>query len=92
MTPKIYACPAPQGTEVVAASPREVLRTLQTLFPSRFSATGIQLTLDDLGALQPLLRPPTADANMGAWRWIASEIERHGAIHVWDGTKYREEA
>ena len=92
MNTKLYACPAPIGTEVVAASPREVLQTLQTLFPTRYSALGIQLTADDLGTLQPLLRPPTADANMGAWRWIASEIERHGAVHLWDGTKYREEA
>ena len=92
MNTKLYSCPAPRGTEVVAASPREVLRTLQVMFPSRYSATGIQLTTDDLRALQPLLRPPTADANMGAWRWIASEIERHGAVHLWDGTKYREEA
>jgi len=92
MKTHIYLTPAPPGTEVVAASPVEVLRTLQRLFPCRLSSVGIQLNEGDLGALEALTRPATGDVNLEAWCWIVSEIRRHSAVHVWNGAEYKEEA
>ena len=91
MKTTIYTAPAPPGTEVVTASPLGLVARLQLHFPSRYSAVGIQLDADDLGLLRSWGLPVTGDSNAAAWRFLASEIERHGAIRVWSHSTYKEE-
>lgn len=92
MKTTLYHAPVPAGTPLVAASPAQMLETLNLRFPTRFAATGITIYEEDLPTLRPLTLSPTGDVNAAAWREIIRGVEVHGAVRVWGHDVYKEEA
>ena len=91
MTPTIYISPAPTGQPLAAALPQKFIKGLQRAFSDRYSATGLRLEESDLTTLGRLGSPEAGDPNHAAWRFLASEVVRHGSVEVWASWPVREE-